>query len=117
MIYLIIALSTLGYIAMASWTFGYVAGKLAANKGVHDRWFYDEPQPWFAGVFWPGALLFSLFFMRLVRLGTKFGVETIEAKKVRIKLEEKIRVEQEKIEKEAESEIEEALREQYRRVA
>jgi hypothetical protein len=108
--YLLIALGALAYVTMGSWTFGYMAGKWAKENDHRHDYYYDEPGPWFAGIFWPIVLLFSLVFMRLVKFGTKQGVKTIENQRVRIELERKIRVEQEKIQHEIEAELEEELR-------
>lgn len=111
--YLLIALAVLAYVTVASWTFGYMAGKWAKEKDHSHNYYYDEPGPWFAGALWPITLLFSLIFMRLVKHGTNVGVRTVEARRVRIELERKIRVEQEKIQKEIEEELEVELRKQH----
>jgi len=103
------------YLLIAAWTFGTACARFAtkASEQGYARepsWYYDWPGPWFAAGLWPIYMLFSMVLMHIVHLGENRVLENIKLRKVRVELERKIRVEQEKIQKEAELEIETALR-------
>ena len=102
------------YLGVAAFTFGYYCGKNAEYYDRYPNWYYDEPGPWFAAIFWPIYIGFSLFAYRtmwfLVKFGEKRGSKRTMRKRIRVDLEKKIRVEQERIEQEAKEEVEAALR-------
>lgn len=119
---LIALASVVSYMAMGAWTFGYSAANMAANynakNGYYDvrqgEWYHDELPVWFATAFWPVYLTFNIILgkllLALVAAGDKRAVKSYEARKVRIQLEERIRVEQQRIEQEVTEEVEETLR-------
>ena len=103
------------YIVIGSWTFGYICGKWSAESKVvgYDRepsYWYDEPPPYFGGAFWPIYLLFAVILFELVHIGETTAMTNFKVRRVRVELEKKIRVEQERIQEEAEQEIEKVLR-------
>jgi hypothetical protein len=114
-----IASGVISYATIGFWTFGHCCGKWAAEAGEEGytrspSYYYDEPEPWFASIFWPVFLLFAyalkhwIWFM--IHTGERGATRSAKSRKLRIEIEKKIRVEQEKIEREAEKEIEETLR-------
>ena len=110
MLLAIIIAGVLSYATVGSWTFGYMAGVWAKENNHQDNYYYDEPGPWFAGIFWPITFLIFLFCLPLVEYSTRVGIKKVERRRVRIELEKRIRVEQEKAQQEIEAELEEELR-------
>ena len=122
MIALIVIATIVSYSAVGAWVWGYWCAHLANQYNIeHDnphnaswarepKWYYDTPMPVGAAVFWPVYMLFHLllgkFFVWLATLGEKRAVKGQKAKRLRIELEKKIRIEQERIEREVEKEIE-----------
>src|SRR5262249_26455735 len=118
---LIVIASLLAYFFIACWMWGFCCARFAGNYNIVNRgaerqpsWYYDENAPRWAAVFWPFYVLFALFFGKtikwLAKSGEKRGHKSYKARKVRIALEQKIQIEQERIEREAEAEVEETLR-------
>jgi hypothetical protein len=114
--------SILAYATVGLWTFGYCCAKWVArdNEGnsVYYRresnFYYGSPGAWFAGIFWP-VYLFCSYVLKhwgwfMIRSGESVAIKSAQAKKIRIEIEQKIRVEQDKIQREAEAEIEAMLR-------
>lgn len=122
MVDILIALgSVVSYMAIGAWTFGYSSASWAASYNLergHDArdgsYYHDEPGAWCAAVFWPFFLPFHFVFNKMLRalasVGDKQVVKSYESRKVRIQLEERIRVEQERIEREVTEEVEATLR-------
>jgi fatty acid desaturase len=111
----LVASGVLTYLLIAAWTFGTACARFATKASDEGyarapSWYYDDLAPWFAAGAWPIYVLFSMVLMRVVRLGENRALENANVRKVRVELEKKIRVEQDKIQKEAEQEIEAALR-------
>jgi len=119
---LIVIAIIVGYSAVGAWVWGYWCAHLANQYNIeHDNapnsswarepsWYYDTPSPAVAAVCWPVYMLFHLllgkFFVWLAKLGEKRAVKGQKSKRLRIELEKKIRIEQERIEREVEKEIE-----------
>lgn len=108
----------ISYILIGAWTFGYVSGLDGRGEECSDEkykglyYYRDEHCAWWPAIFWPGALLYFLAVKPIARLGYQQGTKSLKVRKVRIELEKRIRVEQQRIEDEAEEEIEEALRQE-----
>lgn len=109
--------ASIAYVGIGMWTAGYIAGKWAHEKrqegySREPSWYYDHPGIWFGGALWPIIAVYGLFLVHLLNLGGKMALRNSETRRVRIELEKKIRVEQERLQREAEEEIEETLRKQ-----
>jgi hypothetical protein len=107
MLIIIIIASIFSYLIVATWTFGYICGTLSEEQEKYKpSYYYDEPEPWFGSMFWPIYFLFSLFLLRIMHMAESLGQNNYQVRKVRVELEKKIRVEQEKLQQEAEIEKE-----------
>ena len=120
---LIVVGSVLGYLAVASWVWGYCCARWAGNwclkhgyDGREPSYYYDEPEAYVTAAVWPLYVVFALILGKTIKTlahaGENKGHKHYRTKKIRIELEKKIRVEQERVEQEAQEEIEEALRQE-----
>lgn len=117
---LIVIGSVLAYIMVGAWTFGWHCAKCAGEYNIkydcnrEPSYYNDEPPPYLAAMFWPIYLVFFILLSNtisfFVKSGEKRGKNSYKNRRLRIALEKKIRIEQQKIEEEAEDEIEEAMR-------
>lgn len=105
----IVLASIIGYIAIGALVFGHLLGAYEHEDTVMG----DDPGPLLSGLFWPVTLPFILM-IPMLRAIKDFGIrqsgKKIQAKKFRVKIEERLRIEQKKLEEEAEREVEETLR-------
>lgn len=116
MIWLIIAASILTYAAVGAWTFGYVAGLDGKGENPYSPgytkdkyygigYYSNEEAAWVPAIFWPGALIYYLILKPLALSAYGRGVKTMHVRKVRVELQEKLRVELEQAERELEHEV------------
>jgi hypothetical protein len=114
--YLFRGIGVIGYLAVASWVWGYCCARCANNHNVRyhanrqPSYYYDEFAPWFLALLFPIYLSFIFVLARLARAGEQTGLKAYQRQKLRIELEQRIRVEQEKIQQEAMQEVESSLR-------
>jgi predicted DNA-binding antitoxin AbrB/MazE fold protein len=95
-------------------TFGYIGSNhtkiyLTQREATSLSEAYTEPEPWFGAIFWPVTLLLFSVLVPLTKIGWVKGEKAKSAKRLRIKIEEKIRISQKELEREAEEEVEELL--------
>jgi len=112
----------LAYLTVAAWVLGYVCAKWAAQARVKYPNLYDrgklpdygDPIAYIVALTWPVYITCSFIiptiFSRVARSGEKFATKTERHRQIRIEVEKKIRVEQDKIQQEAEQEVEKLLR-------
>lgn len=104
-LYVVVGALTFGYVSSNHTTTGY--GSFKKESTLSEA--YTEPEPWFGAIFWPITMLLFHVLVPLTKFAWARGEKAKNAKRIRIKIEEKIRISQEEIEKEAEKEIEELL--------
>jgi len=118
------------YLCVGAWMWGYWCARLAGEFNIKNNilngdgrepsWYHDMPQPWVAAMCWPIYVFFIVFLRRLLKglaaHGESRGHKNYKARQIRIKLEEKIRIEQDLIEREVEEEVEAAVRGDARRL-
>lgn len=109
---MIIAGCIIAYLLVGIWTFGYVAAidsEKAKSEGHRPEreldYYYDEARPWFGSIFWPIYLLFGLVLKHFVFWGWAYGLKFGGRKRIRVEIEKRLRVEQEKAEQELDEEL------------
>lgn len=109
--------SIIAYILMGALTWGHCCAFCAGlynekyNEGRDPEYYHDEPEPFFAAVFWPIYLTIVVVLGRACSFLAEFGEQRVaksfEKKRVRIELKKNLEKEQEEIV----DELEESLKE------
>lgn len=108
----IVLSSIIAYVIAGAWAYGYVASV------VDYRGFAYDPRPVLSAVFWPIAavvLVTGPVLSYVSDKGYRKSEKQKQIRKFRIKAEERLRIEQDRLEEEVEREIEETLRNASRR--
>ena len=109
----IVVASIIAYLAIGAWTLGYVAEAWDYRdySGEIDPW--RDPGPPVAAFFWPISLVIIVLRPMLAfmfKMGSRRSEKEKQLVKFRVKAEERLRIEQARLEEEVEKEIEETLR-------